>query len=558
MMKPGDHFHSLELLEQCGRGAYGEVWLCKDMTGKILAVKITPKNKREAELKGISELRKNMQGHPGILQIHHVDKDENGLWYTMDAADNLTPEGKYTPDTLENRIKQDKTIELIPVMRRILESLEVLHNANIVHRDVKPANILFIKGEAVLADLGTVTGNTASMSLAGTHGFIPPEVQKGSCSPGTVGKAGDVYAAGKVLYCMLTGNPPESFPGLPTGIAITPQVQRLHRLVRRICEKKASARLTSIPEILAELDSIEHLSDTPESWGEYLHPRKKTIRKILFSFLFLLLLCAAAAGGYYFYRTHAEPNIPSPKPAPEIPSSAEPEKVQEPEQEKRIKYICTIDLSFSMQIPETWDLISWERLLSIHNNEKHKIPEKIKKKIPDSIWKFIDSGRNVINKTEPYVDKWLKSKYPVLEENMKLSLAETEKVLSVKTEHGKYDILFCAYEKDFSDRITIAAGDPGIRELLTLRTDFEIKKELDDFLPELTSFQRETRQDLTLVSIEFSGKPEELRQKMVLVVHEKFCSYITLTAKEERYSDLLPEFDNALKTLKFSDSGVRK
>ena len=273
-LQTGAQFHDLTLIRHCGCGAYGEVWLCRDITGQTLALKLIRKDRQTAELKGVAALRGSLPAHPNVLTVHHVAEDADYLWYTMDAADNLGEADDYIPDTLDNRIRQRRELDVIAVMRDLIEGLAAIHEAGMVHRDIKPANILFIHGRAVLGDVGMVSADGSSLSLAGTLGFIPPEVRSGSSSPGTVGKAGDVYALGMVLYCMLTGNPPESYPGLPTDLPDTPLNRRLNQLACAICRRNAAGRLTDLNAIRGRLREIERLAQKPESLREHLARHK--------------------------------------------------------------------------------------------------------------------------------------------------------------------------------------------------------------------------------------------------------------------------------------------
>ncbi len=336
--KVGAKFHDLTLVQRCGSGAYGQVWLCRDLTGTLLALKIISKDRQEVELKGVSTMRQKLPAHENVLRIYHIGEDEDCLWYTMDAADNLTPDGgSYLPDTLDNRLRRNDKIDILKVMRELLAGLAVLHEAGMVHRDVKPANILFIKGKAVIGDLGMVVSDASCISLAGTMGFIPPEVRDGSSSPSAVGKLGDIYAAGMVLYCMLTNNSPALFPSLPTDIENTPLTRRLNHLSCRICQRKSSARITDIGEILNELNEIERLSDTSVRFLEYYRFYKKTIIKFMLVFVAMVLL---AAGGYYGWSKLSPPTQPQP-----VVNS------------RTKEYSCSI-LPYKMQIPKEWEPIT--------------------------------------------------------------------------------------------------------------------------------------------------------------------------------------------------------
>ena len=89
----------------------------------------------------------------------------------------------------------------------IASALGFLHRQNLIHRDLKPSNIIFVNGFPKLADVGLVTGMSDEREYVGTEGFIAPE------GPGTA--QADIYALGKVLYEMGTGNRAEEYPVLP-------------------------------------------------------------------------------------------------------------------------------------------------------------------------------------------------------------------------------------------------------------------------------------------------------------------------------------------------------
>lgn len=77
-------FHSLRLLHYCGGGAYGEVYFCRDISGRFMAVKIISKQKLgdgwERELKGVVNYRKITENAPDLLQIFHVEEDETSFF----------------------------------------------------------------------------------------------------------------------------------------------------------------------------------------------------------------------------------------------------------------------------------------------------------------------------------------------------------------------------------------------------------------------------------------------------------------------------------------------
>ena len=78
------------------------------------------------------------------------------------------------------------------------------------------------------------------MSLAGTLPFIPPEQ--------STGKEADLYAVGKLLYCMITGLSPDDFPTIPPNL-MTPEIKKLNRVIVKACAKNPAKRYVSVREV---------------------------------------------------------------------------------------------------------------------------------------------------------------------------------------------------------------------------------------------------------------------------------------------------------------------
>ena len=221
--KTGDQIESYRLLQECGSGAYGTVFLAESvLTGQRFALKIIFENTRfsQRELRGISQYMQ-ICPHTALMQIYHAGNCGDSFYYVMDAADalNADPDAEYIPDTLENRMKHHDRIPpqtLLKIAEQCEERLRFLHRSGLLHRDIKPGNILFLNGEAVPGDIGLLTEEPGS-TLAGTPGFLAPEVLSGlrPFSP-----QDDFYALGKTLYCALTGYPPEKYPAFPPELSL--------------------------------------------------------------------------------------------------------------------------------------------------------------------------------------------------------------------------------------------------------------------------------------------------------------------------------------------------
>lgn len=247
MLKNGEDFHGFIVLQFCGRGGFGEVYLVRDITGKKLALKVIPRERGtdnvEQEFIGLCNYRRIIENHPHLLQILYVAQDESFLYYSMEAADSLTSES-YRPFTLQNRLAGGGYLSIRDtdlLAKGIREALEVLHVHGMAHRDVKPGNIVYVNGVPKLGDISLVTSNNVTVRMAGTPGFLPPDLalrfQQGTLSL-KESQYCDFYALGKVIYCAFTGLPPDAFPELPSSLPLEEdqaEYARLNRLVQNYC-----------------------------------------------------------------------------------------------------------------------------------------------------------------------------------------------------------------------------------------------------------------------------------------------------------------------------------
>jgi RNA polymerase sigma factor (sigma-70 family) len=178
---------------------------------------------------------------------------------SMDLADDVsgTPgsaDPGYRPATLQSRLEAGP-LPPDECQRRaceLLAGLATLHDAGMVHRDVKPANCLFVGGELRLADFGLLTEADRQMSRVGTESYMPPD--------GRMDARADVYAAGLTVYEMITGLPATCFPSLgdrADRFADDPILQRLNRLLLRACQPSSDARYENAREVLGELTRSE-------------------------------------------------------------------------------------------------------------------------------------------------------------------------------------------------------------------------------------------------------------------------------------------------------------
>ena len=299
-----ERFHGLRLLAHCGGGAFGDVYYCEDISGQRMAVKIVSKKKLgdswARELKGVVNYRKITENAHELLQIFHVGEDEEHFYYTMEAADSL-PGREYTPDTLAERLDRGPLPrdEVFSVLSAIFSGIRTIHDAGFAHRDIKPDNILFVKGIPKLGDIGLTSSTTATTTqFAGTIDFLPPEVRTSEETDSPDRRStqrNDLYAFGKVIYCAVTGRGPHAWPTIPKDLPLSLPFKLFLRLSLRLCDKDPTRRIRSVDELGKELSGIERKLESGETLRDKAAYRMKC---------FLLSLRSDGIHFVSFFRKH--------------------------------------------------------------------------------------------------------------------------------------------------------------------------------------------------------------------------------------------------------------
>jgi len=268
-----------ELIQSIGKGGCGEVWLAKNSLGAYRAVKIvyetTFRDKKpfEREFNGVKRFEPISRLHEGLTDVLHVGRDEAGGYFycVMELADdvrsgqNITP-GNYLPRTLAYEASQHRlpVTACLQIGLTVASALDFLHQRGLIHRDVKPSNIIFVNGIPKLADIGLVAELADAKSFVGTDGFIPPE------GPGSV--QADVYSLGKVLYEISTGKDRRDFPELPTRCEQTiheRELVELNNIVVQACCTDPKERYRSARQMVEDLRAVQTGGSAGSSWKKW-------------------------------------------------------------------------------------------------------------------------------------------------------------------------------------------------------------------------------------------------------------------------------------------------
>lgn len=256
------------LLSRLAIGGMGEVWQTLDeKTGERLAIKIL-----RPELAGKKLFLSRLQieadnasrvHHPNLAEVHASGEDTGLGWISMELVDGVS---------LTEILDQEHILEtdfLLSVLYQTADALSAVHGAGIVHRDIKPGNIMVSPtGEVKLTDFGiSKAPGQANLTQAGmvmgTAQYLPPEQAMGQ--PAT--PAGDLYALGVIAYEALAGKRPftgdkpvdiafahvnKPVPPLPESVAPS-----LRELVMQLLEKEPQKRLSSAARLMQRLEEVQ-------------------------------------------------------------------------------------------------------------------------------------------------------------------------------------------------------------------------------------------------------------------------------------------------------------
>jgi TolB-like protein/tRNA A-37 threonylcarbamoyl transferase component Bud32 len=260
-----------EILEQIGCGGMGVIYRARQRhSRRIVAVKRVLSYRADSH-GALQRFRREAQAvssldHPNILPIYEVSESEDGLpFFSMKLAE----KGSLHENAASLRDEPRKCVQL---MAKVARAVEYAHSRGVLHRDLKPGNILLNdRDEPMVSDFGLAklldenNDLTRSLTTFGTAGYIAPEQAGGAAADFT--PAADVYSLGAVLFNVLAGRPPflgsnpvsvirqASETQAPKLRSLAPSVDRdLETICARCLERDPKARYQSAGDFAADLE----------------------------------------------------------------------------------------------------------------------------------------------------------------------------------------------------------------------------------------------------------------------------------------------------------------
>ena len=276
--------HRYTTLRLLGSGGMGEVYLARDkILGREVAIKVLRKRYAEDE-EFVARFRREARSaaalpHPNVISVHDLGRSGDGDHY---IAMEYVPGG-----TLKQRLLQGGALRpaaAAALALQIADALDAAHARGIIHRDVKPQNVLLTAGgNAKLADFGIAAAaspvvGSRTTPVIGTPSYMSPEQVSGE----PVGPASDLYSLGVVLYEMLTGEVPCGAGNPAAGVAkqtnetprspkrLDPRIpEEVDSLVAKLLARRPADRYADAAELARDLrrlgDGFPPVATTPDA-----------------------------------------------------------------------------------------------------------------------------------------------------------------------------------------------------------------------------------------------------------------------------------------------------
>jgi serine/threonine protein kinase/Tfp pilus assembly protein PilF len=309
-----------ELLEEIGRGGQGVVFRARQKSlNRTVALKVISLGQwaSKAHLKRFrleAEAAASLE-HPGIVPIHEVGERDGSCYFSMKFV-----EGGQLDEVVRHAPMSSR--QAAELVARVARTVHYAHEHGILHRDIKPGNILLDqKGEPHLTDFGlarlieTESTVTRTLEVLGTPSYMAPE--QAAANNTQLTSATDVYGLGAVLYQLLTGHPPfaggttyetiklllETDPRQPQQL--NPKIDRdLSTICLKCLEKDPQRRYASALGLAEDLERwLKHEPIQARRTGIFARGKKWVQRNPTSALLTASLIALAAAAGWIIWKS---------------------------------------------------------------------------------------------------------------------------------------------------------------------------------------------------------------------------------------------------------------
>lgn len=254
-----------EILEKIGTGGMSDVYKAKDhKLNRFVAVKVL-KQEFSENANFVSKFRIEAQAaaglmHPNIVNVYDVGEEGENHYIVMELVEGITLK-KYIEKKARLSVK-----EAVSIAIQVSMGIEAAHNNHIIHRDIKPQNIIISKeGKVKVTDFGiakAATSNTITSNVMGSVHYTSPEQARGGYSD----EKSDIYSLGITMFEMLTGRVPfngettvaiaikhiqEEFPSPRDYVPEIPVC--VEQIVFKCCQKSPDRRYQSMSELIVDL-----------------------------------------------------------------------------------------------------------------------------------------------------------------------------------------------------------------------------------------------------------------------------------------------------------------
>lgn len=331
-MRPGDHVGEYVLRERMGEGGFGEVWMAEnaDLPGRAVAIKIAKDPSYVSALKQEAELLHRLD-HPNIVRLLTIHASADPPYLVLEHV---------RGESLRQRIDRLGRLDVeaaVSLVLEVLAGLQAAHEAGLVHRDVKPSNVLigpdgrpkladFGLGRAVRSSAGSVqvSAQGTIASVVGTLDYMSPEQRRGEAGDAR----SDLYACGVLLYEAIAGT------ARPVKLPVKGAPSALSKAIERALAVAPGERFPSASEMAAALRSSVLLPEVPAAPREACvavpsafrsQPMPTSLAKPI-----LVVLMAVIGLGFLGFLKSGDPAKPAPVVttplplSPAVPAEADP------------------------------------------------------------------------------------------------------------------------------------------------------------------------------------------------------------------------------------------